>query len=498
MGDTILVNGRQVDRNSIKGLECVFATYTQNRFLKSDLLVVKENVWYKDGTVEPNLRMIKDKKWPFYITKEGAARNHETKKEWEDLSKLNRFMSTRVNLAQNLANALGYGHGLPLRNLKDSPYVYGVDVTPGSLIKELYQRRSPECNTVTYNVAGLDTETDVIHGHGEVIISNITYKDRAYTAITEEYVGGIPHDQFIQRCRDKAEHYLGDDFRKRNLKWEIEIVANAGIACKRTLDKAHEYQPDFVSIWNMNYDLPRIQADLEKYGFDCNQVFSDPRVPKEYRFYDYKEGPAIKVTQDGSKSSLHPAERWHVATHPATFYFVDSMCLYKRIRTAGGNEDSYKLDDILRNNKLDSKLKIPELEHLEEDGDAWHKEMQTNYKAEYVVYNLKDDLSLEDLDARTGDICRAFNTLAGLSELGVFNKNPRRIVDDMHYFVQQHGKIMGSTPSDIAGDPLNKHLLPLGGWIKTLASYLINAGMYAFEDAKNLQSMIYRYLADQT
>ena len=163
---------------------------------------------------------------------------------------------------------------------------------------------------------------------------------------------------------------------------------------------------------------------------------------------------------------------------------------------AAGNEASYSLDYILKRNKLESKLKIKELEHLEEDGDKWHYSMQKDFKAEYVVYNLRDDLALLDLDEVTGDISRAFPALAGISDYSNFNKNPRRIVDDLHFFVQERGKIIASTPDDISKDPLNAHVLGMNDWIITLPSFTIDSGMYLFEDAPNIRSKVYRYLAD--
>ena len=56
------VNGRLVPETEIKGLECIFATYSENKALGSDILVIKENVHFNDGRVEPNIRIRKDMK----------------------------------------------------------------------------------------------------------------------------------------------------------------------------------------------------------------------------------------------------------------------------------------------------------------------------------------------------------------------------------------------------------------------------------------------------
>jgi hypothetical protein len=469
----------------------VFATYSKNPLENTDALIVKENVHMIDGSVVPNIRILPNREWPFYITKEGF-RNHKDKKEWEDINKLQKFKSTRLHLNKKIARALNMGVELPLRKLANSPYLYGADALPTVLIKKQYQKQWQDCKTESYNVAALDTETSMVDG--SIIMANICYKNLSYTAIVRKWTDNDPN--IIEKTRKRAQELMGEDLAKRNLQWDIELVDSPGEAVYKTIQRAHQWKPDFISIWNMNFDIPKMVEALERENYDLAQVFSDPSVPEKYRFFSYREGPAIKITQDGSKMSLHPAERWHVCTCPASFYFLDSMCLYKRIRVASGNESSYSLNWILLRNKLDSKLKIKETEQYEEDGDVWHTVMQDDFKPEYIVYNLRDDLALIDLDNKTGDIARAFPILAGLSDYGNYSKGPRKISDDLHFFVMDRGKIIATTPEDISADPLNRYLLNLNSWIITLPSYMIKEGMNLFEDAPDVKTMIYRYLAD--
>lgn len=481
-----------IKKEDVKGFECVFSTYASNKMLNTDALIVKENVHLKDGTVIPRVRIIRDKKWPFWVTRKGF-RNHNDIKEAEDINKLQMFTSTRVELPKRIKNALDiYTPSDSLRDLSASPYLYGTDILPTSLIKYEYEKRFPECKSMLFNVAALDTETDVEHGTMEVIIANISYKKKAYTTVTEKFINGTP--DFIEKCYSLAKKYIPNDM--EGLDWVIEIVKSPGEAVAKVIQKTHEWKPDYVSIWNMNFDIPVMVKALEKEGYSLPDVFSDPSVPPEYRFFEYKEGPSVKVTQSGKSISIHPADRWHVCTCPASFYFVDSMCLYKRIRVAAGNQPSYGLNDILLANKLDPKLKIPELAELEKDGDMWHYEFQKNHKALYTVYNLVDDLRLLQLDDKTGDISRAFPVLAGYSDYSNYHKNPRKIADDLHFFYLDRGRVIASTPPGIGDDPLNKHVIGIDNWIVTLPSYMIENGMYPIKDAPHLQSKIYRYLAD--
>lgn len=479
-------------KEDVKGLECVFATYAANKALNTDALVIKENVHLKDGRVVPNIRVIRDRKWPYYVTRKGFQ-NHKEQKEAEHIERLQKFTSTRVELPRRIMNSLDiFSARGSLRDLSESPYLYGTDILPTSLIKNEYQQRFPDCKTMSFNVASLDTETDVEHGTQDVIIANITYKGKTFSTVTKKYIADTP--DFIQKCHDAAKRLAKDDFDK--LQWEIVIVDTPGQACYEVIQKAHEWKPDFISIWNMNFDIPKMVAMLEKDGYDLAQVFSDPKVPDEYKFFEYREGPAIKKTQSGKSTSIHHADRWHVCTCPASFYFIDSMCLFKRIRVAAGNEPSYKLNDILIANGLDSKLKLKELEAFETDGDVWHARMQAEFKAEYMVYNVIDDVRLIDLDNKTGDISRAFPALAGVSDYSVYHKNPRKIVDDLHFFYMERGQIIASTSPSLDKNELDKFVVGMKDWIVTLPSYTINSGMRLFVDAPHIQTMIYRYLAD--
>lgn len=479
-------------KEDIVGRECIFATYAENKALQTDALVVKENLHLKDGRIIPNLSIIKDKEWPFWTTREGF-RNHKDQKEYEELSRLQKRKSTRVKLVKNIKNALNvYKPNATLRDLGESPYLYGTDILPSSLIKYAYRKKWPEASTLTKTVAALDLETDVVNGTEDVIIANITYNGKSYSAITKQWIGDNP--DFINKCHRRAMELAPEDF--KDLEWTIEIVDSPAEACYRMMMKAHEWQPDFISIWNMKFDIPKMVDMFTKEGYDLAEVFSDPRVPREYRFFDWIEGPAVKVKRTGEKTPIHMADRWHVCTCPATFYFIDAMCLYKRIRVAEGNLPGYSLDAILDLNGLPAKLKIKELESVEKDGNQWHHDMQKYYKVEYAIYNVIDDKRLLDLDKVTNDISKAFPVLAGWSDYSVFHKNPRRIADDLHFFYLDRGKVVGSTSPNLADDPLDTKVVGLSGWPATLPSYLINNGMHLFKDAPDIQTMIYRYLSD--
>ena len=104
-----------------------------------DVHLVKESLYYDDGSKEPNLRFIKNFKRPFWVTKP-QFQNHKEKKEYEELDKLTRIECTESKLRYRVAEVLNKrGTKDYLKQLLNSPYIYGADIPSESLIKESYK-----------------------------------------------------------------------------------------------------------------------------------------------------------------------------------------------------------------------------------------------------------------------------------------------------------------------------------------------------------------------
>ena len=70
------------------GRECRFVTHVPGKFPgDDDYHVIKEQVVYKDGKTVPNVRVVKNYKRSFWVTKP-ALRNHNSKKEREKVEKV--------------------------------------------------------------------------------------------------------------------------------------------------------------------------------------------------------------------------------------------------------------------------------------------------------------------------------------------------------------------------------------------------------------------------
>jgi hypothetical protein len=478
-------------KDDVTGYECRFAVHCPPpNGERGDFHLVKEIMHLKDGTTVPKVRMIKDFKRPFWITKKGFQ-NHKDKKEWEDIDRCIRYESTQVDLARNISKALG-DYGRPdLRRLCRSPYVYGADILSTAIIKKLYMDQWPELIT-PYSLATFDIETDVVRGTDDIIMATVSYKNRVYTAVLQDHVEG--QTDVMARLHEKMNQYLDEYVEKRKIEWEVEIVKREIDVVIKCFEKAHEWKPDFLAIWNMDFDLPKCIKAIEKAGVNPASIFSDPAVPKEFQFFDYKRGQTQKVTASGKSSPKKWTDQWHTVFCPSSFYVVDAACAYKQIRTGRQEEPSYALDSILMKHLGIRKLKFKEADGM--TGRDWHQFMQERYPLEYVVYNTFDCISLEELDEKTLDLSLSMPMFSGCSDFSKFNSQPRRLVDNLHFFVQQHGKVMGTTSDQMQTD-LDAFTIDLKGWIVTLPAHLvIDNGLQIIMENPMLRTNIRGHVGD--
>ena len=494
--------------DNIAGYEYRFSTYCETEDKKNDMHVVKEYTYLKDGKRIPTMRLIPNYERQFWITRPGF-RNHNDKKEAEELSKLQSFTSTQSRLNDTISRAL-YGRpaiNTNFRQLAKSQYLYGCDIKTSSLIKTDYEKEYPDFIFPKSSVAALDIETDVVHGTDDIILITLSYGSKVATAINTAY---LPDTNITRRQLDEfVEKNSKELYSKRGIEIEYIFCKTPGQCCNEIIKKAHEWKPDFISIWNMNFDLPYIIRTLEKEGFSLKDVFSDPSVPYAYRHFNYIEGSAQKVTQDGSITPLHWADRWHVVDTPSSFYFIDAGCLYKRLRIAKGMEPSYALDFILNKYLGEGKLKVdvlpltaakpvnPLRKQREITGLRWHQLMQAHHPVAYVIYNQYDCIRLEQLDENIQDISSSFSTLCGISDYSNFTSNPRKIVDDLHFFYQQHGKVIATTGSNMK-DEKDELVVSMRKWIVTLPAFMVDGdtGISVIKDLPSVKSMIRIHLAD--
>jgi hypothetical protein len=107
--------------------------------------VVKVNAHYSDGTSEPKLLHKYGFKRPYYITKP-KYRNHREKKTYEHIEKLDRFECTQSELIHHVGRRLQRQGKLSLRQLGDSPYLYGTDILSTAVLVHQLRRKYKAAN----------------------------------------------------------------------------------------------------------------------------------------------------------------------------------------------------------------------------------------------------------------------------------------------------------------------------------------------------------------
>lgn len=478
------------------GYELRHVTYTTDRKKNNDLLVANEYQHFADGTRKKHLRLIKNMKREVWVVKKGQ-RTFQDIKQWIKEDSCDRYECRQLDLYKQVNRACD-GEGGWCKSTSDAlnnPYVFGCSITPQTVLKDRYYRKFKDFITPYSSVAVLDTETDVLHGTEDVVLVTITMKEKAFCGIVRSFVGNVPDEIALSKANHTVDKYLKEHLEKRNCQIEFGFFDNAGQAVKACIDKAHEWQPDFVIMWNMDFDIPKIVDMLVKYGYDPKDVFSDPRIPEEYRFFRYKQGPSQKRIQNGTMRGVSPYERWHIATCPATFFLACAMTTYYRFRMSLGKlPGGYGLDATLSRHLDIGKLNFKETEHLSKL--EWHKVMQREYPYEYIAYNIFDCISVELLDEKNKDFQLKFNTRCTLADYTEFKSGPRITEVNMHFVARDNGYVIG-TVGRTEDDPMDSMVVNPDDWTMILPSFIMeDSSVPVVTDWPTSKSMLYYHVSD--
>lgn len=459
---------------------------------RPDTHIVKEQITFKDGSKKANIRVIKDFKKPFWITKP-HLRKHKQKKESEKIENLNEYSSTESGIGKEVAIRLGgrYIGRTNIRDIRDDPYVYGLDISSRAYIKKMYMDKFNK--TSQSDLCVLDIEEDMIKK--KVIVITVTVKDKSFTAIYKPWVDP-DRDNTTKRINALYDKHIPKTPYTMGIKREYGYFDSEIQMVRAVFNKLHEWQPDFVEVWNIGYDVPRIIKICEDAGVPPKDIFSDPFLPEEYRHFNYREGQTHKLTEAGVFKPMDLHEQWHTVDCSASFFFVDGMSTYHFVRQGSKKvATGYGLDSILTK-ELGSKF--AKLKFV--DGKAeklvklpWHNYMVANRPLEYIVYNNYDTIGPLILDDETKDIQVTMSMLNGNSAFDIFNSGPKKIVEALHFFSMERGIVLGSKPN-VMDD--NKGL-GLSNWIVLLPSYRIKQnGMACISESDSIITTVRGHTMD--
>ena len=500
----------------IVGREFRFAFHIQADSQEDpDFHFVKEQVHYKingEIVIKPEMRLIKDLKRPVWFTRPNL-RTHKEKREFEKEENLIKMEVRQSELRNTIARMTGNFKGYStLRELCGSPYVYGADIPSTLILRKVYYSDKWPNLISPRTVACFDTETDMNDGIGDIIVTSACFKNEAFIGVQKRKIEGYANPgEMIDRAINK---HLKKFIEERGLKIEIYIAESEIDLVKQTFLKIHSWRPDFLAIWNMNFDIPKVLAACENAGVDPRDVLCDPKLPHAFRICKYKEGSTKKVTASGKQMPIKPANQWHTLELTASFYVIDSMCCYRRIR-GGAELPSYSLDAILGLELGLTKIKIEEAEKYKKG--EWHRFMQKNMIFDYIAYGLFDSFSMILLDEKTKDLSRTLPYLCEYTSFEDYASQTKRLRDNFYLFgLDNLGMVLASlgprrkTPKKeevIVDDDVviveedtiegeEDKTLDRRNWVVTLRAFMSVLGLCVIEEDPKLQTLIRAFVYD--
>lgn len=394
-------------------------------------VVVKERIMYQDGTIKPNIKLFHNPRRHFYITQE-KYRNYRFKPDYELVSRCDKYTCQDHELLASVAGALGIflGQRQDRHRIFKSQYIFGADINIEALIKIFYADTYPDA-AMTPSTGFLDIETSI--DTGQIILISYTHDDKVHTAVLrsfcyrEENGNRIPVDEgyltrHVKEALDKHTQGLTFDYNIKIVDTEIQLIA-------WIFQCIHKAQTDFIGIWNMHFDIPKILDSLAKANVDPAVIFSDPAVPKDMRYVRYFED---------KHPVAHFTLRWHWLYSTCGSQFIDSMGLYTQCRRTAGFRARYTLDSVLEDHVNVGKLPLISGSHVV---------MQRHHFPDYVAYNIFDVVGMRLLENKNGDIAAA-SVLAGVTPMSKFATQTTRATNNMYHNMIKKGIVLSSYSSE--------------------------------------------------
>lgn len=507
--------------NTPNPMEFIHACYVPSLDDGSDAVVIKVHAHTPDGRIVPALKVEDKLTRSFYVTKP-QYRNHQFKKEWEELSRLDSYHVPNHRLNQEIETALyGYSGGSyrnkrkSLSEVCTSPYVYGADLHIEVLLKNQYQAAfeasglKPSATTSGF----FDIETNMFSEEKEPNVITVTHENQVYTAILEQFFVVKQPDgtfrrgdlnEFIAFATKTLDHHieeLVEQHMTKNPKSKLraKVAANPFkynfYVGKTVIDiiawifeRIHENKTDFIGIWNLDFDIPTVLDTLKRHRVPYEDIFCPAALPKKYRYVRYERD---------NKQSPDIFKKWHWLHATSYSQFIDSMCLYRILRTVKGLETSMTLDNILKSNDLGGKLTFkdddPRTESLA--GGEWHRYMQREEAYKYIVYNQFDCISLQLLEWKNDDLASMF-ILGGVSRLCKWIRQTRKVSDSIYFYALNSNLVTSSPgPEDVMVTEYDRMMEKVGGAVLR-PERTASIGLRIFEDRPDLVTFLHNYVND--
>lgn len=458
---------------------CKNATYSVSKVSRDDLTCVKITNIHEDNSRSNSFIAIKNYKQPVWIVK-SERRKFEQHKDYIEMSAVREYKLPRCQIASMVKKQI-YGsldYKASIRDVSNNQFVFGLDQTPPVHVKYAFFKKYGEYQEKEpYSVASFDVEADMEwedDATRPMIMAALTMKEKVYFAgvrgFYKEADGRQPSDaEIIERLKESEDKYLAKHKIDRKVAVIVyELFDTPGQVAKAMLDMFHFWEPDWITSWNAQYDMEAMERALRTEGYDLDDAYNDPSIPKEFRFYKLDLGRTHKIKEDGSSSPLDPQEKWPTVRCMAKWKWVDYMSFFciKR-QPVDGKQPDTSLEGCAKAVGVSGKLYTEEGAHLLPGTPQWHRFMQKNYPYLYSSYCICDNWVIEYINDKTNDLTLSLGMLLKYSEFFNYSSQPKVISDTISFVARDNGFVWGSTPSK-RDTSFTEQLPTLKNWIALL------------------------------
>ena len=413
-------------------------------------------------------------KKPIWTTQK-RLQTHKQKREYAPMKDLDLHMVTNSSVAEAVARSAKdvFKHHAyaKLWDVKDSAYFYGGDITHANYIKEWWINNGKE---TAWNITALDTETNIENPDAEYTTHiSIANKTNSFLGVLRERFEGKGYKNDQEIVNDILQNYIdyvpnGKELLNSKYR-EIKLFDDFKSMVETTFDRIHSWETDILAIWNMDYDIPRLEKQYIEAGGDIALLYKDPSVPDKFAKYEYKKGnvKSITITDDGKEKS-HTKD-WFEVTNvlrtSAGFITLDAANVFHAIRSQEPLiEGGMSLNNVLE--------KILDIGKVKDDsvltGATWHIVTSNKKPAFYSCYSMFDVDAMILLDEKTEDMMSTAPFQLGSSSWENLSSLPKRLHVAFHFSIMKDNYVVGTAPKRIVKDSI---LGIGGGWIVTVPAF---------------------------
>lgn len=474
------------DSNTITTNQWLHSCYVRNK-LTTTVVVAEKTVTIDKHTKEvlhttKQFRYFDNPKRKVWITKP-AFRTHKYKKLTEEIAKCDMYHLEDRSLGDDLCNILDIPKypRKKLREILNNPYVYNADMSMGSLIRCRYEANAAH-TVIPLTTGSLDIEQSVL-GCQRINLITVVIGTCVYTAALDDFMWKYEKTQTGERkvkataddINKLAHELLKSYFDKYKLSLHVRVFAEEINLIRWIFDMIHKDSPDYMGIWNLDFDIPRIISRIRASKCSIEDFFCHPNVRTDCKYARYAAD---------KRETQHIIDKWPWMHNASLTQFIDAMCQYGRLRKKDPKEISYSLDYISTKVLGAGKLKF---------GASSHFDMQSNHFVEYAVYNILDALLIQLMEWKNGDTNSMYHQTEH-SHPSEFGKQTVMLKNAFTLFCFQHKGVFATTGTDMTG-PFD-NLIPLTGGAVLNAKNTDNIGLHCVTERPWYETCCMVYCAD--